>query len=98
LVKSKDKFTTSSSHSTHDNNILDIQSKLSVQIGEFKRCTFEEIEVLTKFKLPRFFEIKEDSIISNAANHLKNLKHSYLILEGYDRIVTSWDIVMKTVR
>ena len=72
-------------------------SKLNVQGREFKECTLEDLEVLNNFKIPQTIEIKEDSSIGNAANHLKNLKHSYLILEGNDRIVTPWDIVMKTL-
>ena len=93
IVKSKDKFTTT----THDNNHLDIHSKLNAQVREFKECTLEDLEVLNYFKLPRMFEIKEDISIGKAANHLKSLKHSYLLLEGKDRIVTPWDIVMKTL-
>ena len=91
MVRSKDKFT------TLDNNTLDKYSKLNVQGREFKECTLEDLEVLNNFKIPQTIEIKEDSSISIAANQLKNLKHSYLILEGNDRIVTPWDIVMKTL-
>ena len=94
IVRSKDKFTTT----THDStNNLARHSKLNAQVREFKECTLEDLEVLNNFKIPRMFEIKEDISISKAANHLKNLKHSYLILEGKDRIVTPWDIVMKTL-
>ena len=94
IVRSKDKFTTTT---PHDNNHLDIHSKLNAQVREFKECTLEDLEVLNNFKIPQTIEIKEDSSISIAANQLKNLKHSYLILEGNDRIVTPWDIVMKTL-
>ena len=93
IVRSKDKFTSS----THESNKLARHSKLNAQVREFKECTLEDLEVLNNFKIPRMFEIKEDMSISKAANHLKSLKHSYLILEGKDRIVTPWDIVMKTL-
>jgi predicted transcriptional regulator len=93
IVRSKDKFTTS----IHESNNLARHSKLNAQVREFKECTLEDLEVLNNFKIPRMFEIKEDISISKAANHLKSLKHSYLILEGKDRIVTPWDIVMKTL-
>ncbi|HEU4481804.1 MAG TPA: CBS domain-containing protein [Nitrososphaeraceae archaeon] len=93
IVRSKDRFTSS----THESNNLARHSKLNAQVREFKECTLEDLEVLNNFKIPRMFEIKEDISISKAANHLKNLKHSYLILEGKDRIVTPWDIVMKTL-
>jgi hypothetical protein len=90
MVRSKDQF-------TPRDNTLDKYSKLNVQGREFKDCTLEDLEVLNNFKIPLTKEIKEDSSISIAANQLKNLKHSYLILEGNDRIVTPWDIVMKTL-
>ncbi len=95
IVRSKDKFTITTT--TQNNNLLDIHSKINAQVREFKECTLENLEILNNFKTPRMFEIKEDSSISKAANHLKNLKHSYLLLEGKDRIVTPWDIVMKTL-
>jgi hypothetical protein len=93
IVRSEDKFTTT----RHENNSHDIHSKLNFQVREFKESPLEDLEVLNIFKIPRMFEIKENSTISKAANHLKNLKHSYLLLEGKDRIVTPWDIVMKTL-
>lgn len=96
IVRSKDKFTTTTTHDS--TNTFVRHSKLNAQVREFKECTLEDLEVLNNFKIPRMFEIKEDISISKAANHLKNLKHSYLILEGKDRIVTPWDIVMKTLR
>lgn len=91
MARSKDKFT------PRDNNTLDKYSKLNVQGREFKDCTLEDLEILNNFKIPLTIEIKKDSSISIAANQLNNLKHSYLILEGNDRIVTPWDIVMKTL-
>ena len=93
IVRSKDKFSTTS----HENNHHDIPSNLNSQVREFKECSLEDLEVVHNFKIPRMFEIKENSTISKAANHLKDLKHSYLLLEGKDRIVTPWDIVMKTL-
>ena len=93
IVRSKDKFTTSS----HKNNSHDIHSKLNSQVREFKECPLEDLEFLNIFKIPRMFEIKENSTISKAADHLTSLKHSYILLEGKDRIVTPWDIVMKTL-
>jgi CBS domain-containing protein len=95
IIRSKEKYTNNTT--TNDNNNPAIHSKLNAQGRKFKECTLEDLEVLNNFKIPRIFEIKEDSSISKAANRLKNLKHSYLILEGKDRIITPWDIVMKTL-
>ncbi|MGD1834624.1 MAG: CBS domain-containing protein [Nitrososphaeraceae archaeon] len=58
-------------------------------------------KIITKFKIENNLqinpglEIKEDTLIKNAAKLLSDRKNPYLIIEGRDRIVTPWDIVMK---
>ena len=42
-------------------------------------------------------EIPQDKSIDAAATLLADMERPFLILEGKDKIVTPWDIVMKTL-
>ena len=42
-------------------------------------------------------EVKDDTTIRQAAELLLDPRNPYLILENRDKIVTPWDIVMKTL-
>jgi len=42
-------------------------------------------------------EISQDESIDTAATLLTDIERPFLVLEGKDKIITPWDIVMKTL-
>ena len=62
---------------------LDQQMPSCIKIGDY-------------LKIYPIEEVPQDTSIKVAANLLTEMERPFLILEGKDKIVTPWDIVMKT--
>lgn len=54
------------------------------------------IRIGKNVKIYQIEEVPQDDSIKVAASLLKEMERPFLILEGKDKIVTPWDIVMKT--
>lgn len=82
----------------NDRSILEfLLSHNGRQIMEdYEEKRISHIKISKSLKLYPLLEVPQNESIKIAANLLTEMERPFLILEGKDKIVTPWDIVMKT--
>ena len=66
-------------------------------IENYEEKRISHIRISKSLKLYPLSEVPQNESIKRGANLLSEMERPFLILEGKDRIVTPWDIVMKTL-
>jgi signal-transduction protein with cAMP-binding, CBS, and nucleotidyltransferase domain len=83
----------------NDRSILEfLLSHNGRQIMEnYEEKRISHIRISKSLKLYPLSEVPQNESIKRGANLLAEMERPFLILEGKDKIVTPWDIVMKTL-